>query len=254
MKIKRYNQINESKREDLIKEVLEDLFIDYIDRGKFYDRMIRFSTYVIMINGNMTETIDRPKADNCYKAYTYTSNMNDIVDIDEFEKEITRQVNTNIIKILNYNVTSNSELKKGFKNKITHIKIWFVDLSQKFALNEETKSIFNKAKRMGFSKSFSDSELTYQKRSQFPLSKELEPPSKISQKKMQMEFDRVVKEFSEKTIKIIPGSELKNKGKKFEEWTKKTTNGSIEYYIEVYLSQNKIMIGEVISFRYTENE
>lgn len=254
MKILRYNQINESNREDLIKEVLEDLFIDYIDRGKFYDRMIIFSTYVIMENGELTETIDRPKADNCYKAYTYTASMDDIVDIDEFEKEITRQVNTNIIKILNYNVTSNSELKKGLKNKITHIKIWFIDLSKKFALNEETKSIFNKSKRMGFSKAFNDSEMTYQKRSQLSLSKELGPPSKISKGKMQMEFDRVVKEFSEKTLKIIPGAELIRKASKFEEWTKKTTNGSIEYYIEVYSFQNKIMIGEVISFRYTEEE
>jgi hypothetical protein len=257
MNIKRYNQIFESeKKSDLAKEIIEDLFMEYIDSRSISNSNIKFRAYA-RVDSNNQYTFSNVLRDGDYIVYTYTSEISDFVDIDEIEKDIIRPVNTNYIKIIKYNVNTSAELDNGKKVKKTFIKINFIFLAERFKLSPKIKSYVESLKNMGFIEdedysSYKDglNEVRYTKSSRMKSNLKFENTiffsflggiknDVLDNKEHLGEFNRIFDRELKKVTNVITEFENNEKirldrdGKMFKSWEKKIENSNLFYKIEL---------------------
>lgn len=150
MEILKYNQLNESKKDEYskLKELIDDIFIDYIDEGRFKGSTLTKRGYVREFENTWDTRGDLKDGDTM--EFLYKCELSTAIGEDEMENLFKRNIYPNIFKMFSYNVDSSFSKKSGKKYSSSKISLNLVYLKDVFYHNEKLNLYLKKLKNYNF--------------------------------------------------------------------------------------------------------
>jgi hypothetical protein len=152
--IKSFKAIFESKTDELVFELIDDVFLDWIDNKElFSNKKIEIVGYKTNVDDN--HTTSRPKIGDLTH-YKYNLRLKKSIDVREIENKIKLLNNYNFL-VSNYYCTSSNTFSNGDYKEKTNIEIYLTYLKNKVELKQEITDVIDKLKSLGYKEDNSNS-------------------------------------------------------------------------------------------------
>jgi hypothetical protein len=148
MQILKYNQIFEAKNYSQIKDLMDDMFIEYLDNGKLIVSKIRLIGYGNIKDDGIWKIRTSHVIEGDKEIFEYYCEIEEEISSEDLEY-YTKNISSSFV-LCGYELGINSKLIAGKKESLTKIKIHVADTKKSFYYNEKIKEYINKLSKIGF--------------------------------------------------------------------------------------------------------